>query len=251
MTDLSLITFKGLMLDPDFGQAIVRSLMPAHITWLMGKNRDLRAFYAVFRRGAVYRELVMALSPATRLLVAYYPRLRLFPHDTTMYRVIRDLPGFDEAGFPAPITAQTHSFAVTFPMLVRGSQSIELTQRELEPIRVVLINFVFPEADVDVLYGLGAELPPYTGEGTDPQVQGRTEYARMSRGRFTTNWTVLRLNGRQYVGEQSRQGSFTVRFDFRSTPRGADHAMILIRDVIWLSCPLVRERGIAPLGLEA
>jgi hypothetical protein len=261
MTDLSVIPiFTGLMLDPDCGPAIVRSVMPAHITWLMGMNRDFRAFYAAFRRGAAYRELVMALPPPNRLLEAYYPRLRLFNRETRVYQDGGDLPRSYQAGFPEPITALSQSVMIAFPirdlnsfMAAPGPRCyyITVTQRELEPIRVTLTNFPFPDADVDELYGLGAELPPYTGEGTDPQVQGRTEYARTRRGVFTTTWNVLRLNGRQYVGERGPPGTFAMRFDFRSTRRGADHAMILVRDAIWFLYPHTRERGLAPLGLEA
>jgi hypothetical protein len=261
MTDLSVIpTFTGLMLDPDFGPAIVRSLMPGHITWLMGINRDFRAFYTAFRRGAAYRELVMALPPPNRLLEAYYPWLRLFNTETRMDHDGGVLPLSYEAGFPEPITAPSQSVMFAFPTRDLNSFTtvlgpryyyITVTQRELEPIRVKLSNFPFPDEDVDELYGLEAELPRYEGEGTDPQVRGRAEHMRMSRGRLTTTWKVLRLNGRQYVGERGAPGTFAMRFDFLSTRRGADHAMILVRDAIWFLFPHTRERGLAPLGLEA
>jgi hypothetical protein len=77
----------------------------------------------------------------------------------------------------------------------------------------------------------GTAIPAYEGEGDDPQV----------RTFMDEEWgIVLELNGLRYVGRYVNDNGFLhCEFRFHKTPHGAEHALILARDLVHRVCDFV------------
>jgi hypothetical protein len=251
MTDLSI--FQPVVSSAELSTVLAPLLDPSSLFALICVSKKIRKIYhkrflQILKEenvpSRILRELVRELRRRQGLEAG--PR-RVFRFELNTMRVPQLVPSFHPTNHldkvtidcPVPNRERLQYFnpatylKLTLDLHEPQNFYVLLTTEPTHPFILICLN------DGAVLFSKrafknlpGTVIPAYEGEGEDPQV----------RTFMDEEWCiVLDLYGLRYVGRHvDCNGYLICEFRFHKTPHGAEHALILARDLVYTACDFPR-----------